>query len=887
MRIRWRGMGRTALVVAVLASTLAVSAAPGGAVVGGAPVSDDRFEERWAPTVRLEIQPGNGTCSGMVIAPTWVLTAAHCVDGSPDSVTVQYGSRSRFGLSSTVATTVILHPGYDRSVLGDQPDVALLQLPDDIPVRPFGLAGTTPVVQGEPVEVAGWGWTTAGDSQSLPDTLQESELTVTQVRDGLILTTGATGTVCPGDSGGPMVDPTTGRLIGVASFTTDGCTSTAGHVEVAPVLPWILGTTGGLDPIAGPDEYRVVPDQVLGVPAPGVLANDTTYGPNPTLFVTEAPGAGDVVLNDDGSFTYTPDDGFVGQDGFAYVIDDEGRTADALVTIVVNQPPIAADDVVHAPLDTDTAIARVSLAAPGVLANDVDPDGLPLVARPLADLVVAEGVTAVQLGLTADGTVDVELDLSLIDPEGDVGQTLVSDGVVPVAAFTYRVTDGVETSAPARVEILVCLPEVCPDPGPDPPPPGLTLEIGDTLADLVAQTADGGTWSLADVTDEVVVLHLCAVWCGPCQELATRLGSELADLEADLGAGAFEVVEVLVEDANGLPSDADDAAAWSTNFSGDGVTVLHANDEPGSPVLQLATALGVTAYPTLVILDRNRRIADVRTPTLDPFRDAIAHGQAVGALPLDLPSYEAAGPSAVDVTLGSEVVSGALSDDPTALSQLGTSPFFAAQERSVPEAGAIEWWRRTETRIVTVLDTGPFSGGDTTFDPSLPIELSLTGPTWTDGFDRSVTAVAELLAIGSTELETVAVIDEVSAALTATGLQLGPVTFDPAEGAVGVRVTVSVAPVIDEVDDPGPGSLAELAAAVSDAGLPTGAAESLLAKLGAAQLLLGDDEPANDRGAAAILRAAIRQLERGQGRTVPADLADAWIAAVEEILGAG
>ena len=71
------------------------------------------------------------------------------------------------------------------------------------------------------------------------------------------------------------------------------------------------------------DAYATDRDTSLAIPAPGVLGNDTDYDGDPLAASLASPPAnGGVVLNADGSFTYTPDPGYVGSDSFTYTADD-------------------------------------------------------------------------------------------------------------------------------------------------------------------------------------------------------------------------------------------------------------------------------------------------------------------------------------------------------------------------------------------------------------------------------------------------------------------------------------------------------------------------------------------------------------------------------------
>ncbi|HEY7941691.1 MAG TPA: Ig-like domain repeat protein [Candidatus Limnocylindrales bacterium] len=102
-------------------------------------------------------------------------------------------------------------------------------------------------------------------------------------------------------------------------------------------------------PVANPDTYQAYeaggsPNQLTVPAGSGVLANDTD-GDGDTLTATNATSAGHgtVVLNADGSFTYTPTDLYVGADSFTYTANDgmfDSAVATVSITVLaVNQPP--------------------------------------------------------------------------------------------------------------------------------------------------------------------------------------------------------------------------------------------------------------------------------------------------------------------------------------------------------------------------------------------------------------------------------------------------------------------------------------------------------------------------------------------------------------------
>ncbi|MFN0032869.1 MAG: Ig-like domain-containing protein, partial [Flavobacteriales bacterium] len=123
------------------------------------------------------------------------------------------------------------------------------------------------------------------------------------------------------------------------------------------------------DPIAEDDNYSTDQNTTLDG---DVSTNDSdTDGINNTWVVDEEPDNGDVTLNPDGTFTYIPDNGFVGTDTFTYIMCDEDGACDtAVVTINVeipNNDPVAVND--DYVTDEDTSVSGT------VADNDTDADG--------------------------------------------------------------------------------------------------------------------------------------------------------------------------------------------------------------------------------------------------------------------------------------------------------------------------------------------------------------------------------------------------------------------------------------------------------------------------------------------------------------------------------
>lgn len=90
-------------------------------------------------------------------------------------------------------------------------------------------------------------------------------------------------------------------------------------------------------PVATNDSYSTPFETALNIATPGILSNDTDVDSTTlTLTVIAQPEHGDLTLNANGSFVYTPDDDFTGTDGFSYTVGDGTATSTvAAVTIAV------------------------------------------------------------------------------------------------------------------------------------------------------------------------------------------------------------------------------------------------------------------------------------------------------------------------------------------------------------------------------------------------------------------------------------------------------------------------------------------------------------------------------------------------------------------------
>ena len=169
----------------------------------------------------------------------------------------------------------------------------------------------------------------------------------------------------------------------------------AGNVSDQPVNVTVLGEVP-----AYPETYQGIEDTVLTIAVGnGVLANDGDSGSGPlTASLISNAAHGTVAFAADGSFTYTPDANFSGQDTFTYQATDGDKLSNvAIVTLqvqAVNDPPVGSEDSYTTAEDTPLVVD----AANGVLKNDIDIDGDTLTAS------LANQPTHGTLTLNADGS---------------------------------------------------------------------------------------------------------------------------------------------------------------------------------------------------------------------------------------------------------------------------------------------------------------------------------------------------------------------------------------------------------------------------------------------------------------------------------------------------
>ncbi|SFN32637.1 Por secretion system C-terminal sorting domain-containing protein [Salegentibacter flavus] len=201
------------------------------------------------------------------------------------------------------------------------------------------------------------------------------------------------------------------------SGSSDSCTTTISVIKDE--------NPTNSSPVAKDDPYNIDQDDILNIALPGILNNDIDPdGDTLTAILEDDVQNGNLTFNTDGSFTYTPNQGFTGQDTFTYIAND-GTDDSNVATVTIEVKNTSTD---FSCIQTPITLELDQSGAASLQLDDLytgDASGLNLVASQLDFTCDDLGENTIELSWTGGSSGSCEITV------------MVEDNIKPIAEVSF------------------------------------------------------------------------------------------------------------------------------------------------------------------------------------------------------------------------------------------------------------------------------------------------------------------------------------------------------------------------------------------------------------------------------------------------------------------
>lgn len=216
-------------------------------IVNGKSATKKNENSHSVVAIIAEKNEGRSLCTGTIISPEIVLTAAHCLDEISPRLQIVFNLNiSKAGEKDLrEGDSYVQHPHWNRHLNSGEGDIALIHFKGGLPggYSPVVLANKSLKLKiGQKVSMLGYGVTDGLSEKGAGKLRETNSVVIDQHSSTEFITDGEISSVCFGDSGGPSFLKVNNEFIqwGVASSVLSrACDEASIHTGVMKYESWI------------------------------------------------------------------------------------------------------------------------------------------------------------------------------------------------------------------------------------------------------------------------------------------------------------------------------------------------------------------------------------------------------------------------------------------------------------------------------------------------------------------------------------------------------------------------------------------------------------------------------------------------------------------------